>query len=82
MNLSAMLRGLVSAAVISVLMTGSAQAQQWTPRADEAGWIGISFQVDEDRWGETSSVTITDVSRGSPADEAGGSRGDGGRTCR
>jgi len=76
MNLSDMIRGLVLTAIIGVSMTGPAQAQQWTPRADEPGWIGISFQVDEDRWGETSAVTITDVSRGSPADEAGLRPGD------
>ena len=76
MTLSALLRSVALTATIGVSMAASADAQQWTPRAEEPGWIGISFQVDEDRWGETSAVTITDVSRGSPADEAGLRPGD------
>jgi membrane-associated protease RseP (regulator of RpoE activity) len=48
----------------------------WTSAASERGWIGVSFQVDSDRWGRTSNVTIIDVSPGSPASEAGVRPGD------
>jgi predicted metalloprotease with PDZ domain len=51
------------------------EGQRWS-EPEERGWIGISFQVDSDRWGRPSAVLITDVSSGSPADEAGLRPGD------
>ena len=42
----------------------------------ERGWIGISFDVMTDRRGRIGEIVITDVSAGSPAQEAGVLPGD------
>jgi len=76
MRFSTLLRGLALAALVGSSLPGRAGAQSWTSSTSERGWIGISFQVDEDRWGRTSAVTITDVSPGSPAHDAGLRPGD------
>ena len=69
------LRSLAVAAALVAGFTVPLEAQRWS-EPEERGWIGISFQVDSDRWGRPSAVLITDVSRGSPADEAGLRPGD------
>ena len=58
------------------LAPAAAEAQRWSPALEGRGWIGISFEVQSDRWGRTSSVLITDVRAGSPAAEAGIRPGD------
>lgn len=50
--------------------------ERWQVDPAEPGWIGVSFEVDSDRWGRASSVTVTDVMPGSPAEEAGVRPGD------
>jgi membrane-associated protease RseP (regulator of RpoE activity) len=60
----------------AVASAGPAHAQLRTAQPEERGWIGISFQVDTDRWGRTSAVTITDVLPGSPAHVGGVRPGD------
>ena len=55
------------------------QVRVQTARSTDApvsGWIGISFDVLTDRRGRSTEVLITDVSPGSPAEEAGIRPGD------
>jgi membrane-associated protease RseP (regulator of RpoE activity) len=57
-------------------VTAPVQAQRWESALDERGWIGISFEVEADRWGRANSILVTDVMSGSPAEEAGVRPGD------
>jgi membrane-associated protease RseP (regulator of RpoE activity) len=74
------LRGVLAAAGAAFVVAASASAQSWSSEWSSSpaarGWIGVSFQVDSDRWGRTSTVMITDVSPGSPASDAGVRPGD------
>lgn len=46
------------------------------PQPEARGWIGVSFEVVRDRRGRAIDILITDVSPGSPAQEAGLRPGD------
>ena len=55
-------------------LAGAAHAQQAQQR--QPGWIGISYEMRSARSPGTSTVVITDVMRGSPAESAGLRAGD------
>jgi membrane-associated protease RseP (regulator of RpoE activity) len=57
-------------------LPATAQAQLRGGEPDGFGWIGISFEVEADRWGRAHSVMVTDVMAGSPARDAGVRPGD------
>ena len=58
--------GLLALGLVSPL-----DGQQRARNRAGPGWIGISYDVDYDRRGRATRVTITEVSAGSPAQEAG-----------
>jgi len=64
-----------SIALLIAAIAPPATAQRRSERP-VPGWIGISVEVMGDRWGRAVEVIITEISEGSPAEDAGLRPGD------
>jgi len=72
-------RRLLTLVLLVLCIAPSSASAQWTrevERAAERGWIGISFEPTRNRRGRVVGIVVTDVRRGSPAEEAGLREGD------
>ena len=70
-----LLSGLLGLSVLAAPVQAQ-RWERWDVEPAERGWIGVSFQVESDRWGRANSIVVTDVMGGSPAEEAGVRPGD------